>query len=435
MKTARLIELNRQRLALFDEARDALTAIEAADPKDVATLEARHDEIMRKIDHNRIDIDEEELRGSSDDRSQRRPGATPGYGVRGDSGEIVHTLPAALHNERAAWSDDRGNAVRVLGPADPFATERAAPGELGNTLRAAVCGARNEAEKRALTIGSDSAGGYTVPEPLAAEFIDRLRAKSVVNRAGARTVQMTSSTMAIAKLTGDPSVAWRAEGGSIAESDPTFGRVTLEAKSLACIVKVSRELMADTVNAGQMIEQALIAAAALELDRAAVFGTGADNSPTGITSTSGINEVSMGTNGAAFSDYDKLIDAIYELHLDNVEQVTAGIMHPRTGASMAKLKDGNGMPATVPKMVADIPLLTTTAASIAETQGISSVASSIVYGDYSKLLIGMREEINIRVLQELYAGTGHVGILLHMRADVQLAHAAAFCRLKGITVA
>lgn len=433
MKTAKQIELERKRLALFDEARTVMAAIESADPKDLPGLEARHDEIMRKIDHNRIDIDEEELRGQSEGAEQRRPMATPGFAVRGD-GEIVHSLSVDQHSERAQWSDEKGNVVRVLGPADSFGTERAAPGALGNALRAAITGARNEAERRDLSIGTDSAGGYTVPAPLATEFIDRMRRASVVNRAGARTVQMPSSTLAIAKLTGDPTVAWRAEGASVTTSDPTFGRVLFEAKSLACIVKVSRELMADTVNAGAMIEQSLIEAAALELDRVAVFGDGTGDSPTGITSTSGINEVSMGTNGGALSNYDKLIDTLYELQLDNVSQITAGIHHPRTGAFLAKLKDGQGNPLMVPKMVADIPLLSTTAASITETQGTATAASSIVYGDFTKLMIGMREQINLRVLQELYAGTGHVGILLHMRADVQLAHAAAFARLKGITV-
>lgn len=271
-----------------------------------------------------------------------------------------------------------------------------------------------------------------MPTPLALEFIDKLRRRSVINRAGARFVPMTSSTLAIAKLTGDPTVAWRGEGDSVAESDPTFGRVLFTAKSCATIVKVTRELFADTVNSGAMVEQALIQATALELDRVALYGDGTNDAPTGIINTAGINEVSMGTNGAALADYDKLIDAIYELQLDNVEEIGAGIMHPRTGASLAKLKDSAGNPLVAPEMVRNIPLISTTAAPIDETQGTATNASSIIYGDYRHLLIGMREDINIRILTELYAGTGHIGILVHMRADVQLSWAAAFNRLKGI---
>ena len=140
----------------------------------------------------------------------------------------------------------------------------------------------------------------------------------------------------------------------------------------------------------------------------------------------------MGTNGAQLANYAKLLDAIYELELDNVEQVTAGIMHPRTGLSLAKLVDLNGNPMIEPKMSADIRRLKTTAAPIAETQGSSTDCSSIVYGDYRHMLIGMREGINIRLLSEVFAGTGQVALLVHMRADVQLSSAAAFSRLKGI---
>jgi len=48
-----------------------------------------------------------------------------------------------------------------------------------------------------------------------------------------------------------------------------------------------------------MIEQALAKTMAAEIDRAAILGDGTSESPTDITGTSGINEVSMGTNGAA----------------------------------------------------------------------------------------------------------------------------------------
>ncbi len=85
--------------------------------------------------------------------------------------------------------------------------------------------------------------------------------------------------------------------------------------------------------------------------------------------------------GAALTNYDSLIDAIYEMQLDNAADPTAAIMHPRTLASLAKLKDGNSNPMTVPEMVARMPMLTTTAAPIGETQGTATNASSIVCGD------------------------------------------------------
>lgn len=335
-------------------------------------------------------------------------------------------------NCNSGWVDEKGEPVRVLRPNELWAERKVDGIALGDAVRAMITGPRNDFEAKALSEGTPAAGGYTVPAPLATWYIDRLRARSVAIQAGALTVPMDSNTLAMARLETDPAIGWRAENADVTEGDPTFGRVLLAAKSLAGIVKVSRELMADTVNAGAMIENALLKTMALELDRAAIWGDGTNDSPTGIANISGINEVAMAANGAQLTNYDKLIDALYELQLDNVEQITAGIMHPRTAASLAKLKDGQNNPLTVPEMVASVPRLSTTAAPIAETQGTSTDCSSIIYGDYRQLIIGLRENINIRLLSEVFAGKGQIAILVHARADVALAHKESFCRLKGI---
>ncbi|MES2492947.1 MAG: phage major capsid protein [Pseudomonadota bacterium] len=96
-------------------------------------------------------------------------------------------------------------------------------------------------------------------------------------------------------------------------------------------------------------------------------------------------------------------------------------------------KDGNNNPLSVPAMVSAVPTLTTTAASITETQGTASgVCSSIVLGDFTQMLIGMREDINIRVLDQPFADTGEIMIIVHARADIQLAHSESFYKLIGI---
>ena len=335
-------------------------------------------------------------------------------------------------NKSSGWADENGDPVRILKPNELWGERDVKGIALGDAVRALVTGPRNEMERKALSEGTSTAGGFTVPAPLATWYIDRLRAQSVVVKAGAVTIPMASQTMALARLETDPTIGWRAENSAIAEGDPTFGRVILTAKSLAGIVKISRELFADTVNAGAIIEQALLRTMALELDRAAVFGDGTGNSPTGILGTAGINEVSMGTNGLTLTNYDKLIDTLYELQIDNVEQVTGGILHPRTEAAMAKFKDTTNNPLVPPKMVAEVPRFATTAAPIAETQGTSTDCSSLIYGDFRHLFLGMREDINIRILDQRFAEVGQIAILVHARADVQLAQKASFSRLRGI---
>jgi len=53
-------------------------------------------------------------------------------------------------------------------------------------------------------------------------------------------------------------------------------------------------------------------------------------------------------------------------------------------------------------------------------------------GDFTQMFIGMREQVRVFVLNELYAATGQLALIVHARADVALAHNASFCRLKGI---
>jgi HK97 family phage major capsid protein len=183
--------------------------------------------------------------------------------------------------------------------------------------------------------------------------------------AGAQTVDMNSETLAIARLETDPTFAWRAENSEVTPSDPTFGRVLLEAKSLMGMVRVSRELLEDSVNVSAALENAFTKGMAQEFDRAALYGTGADSQPTGVALTSSINSVSLGTDGDELVGWDSLVDAVYECQVDNAETPGAMIYHPRTGAVIAKMKNGTGDPINMPKLIGDSPATKTRSSTVA----------------------------------------------------------------------
>lgn len=427
MKTARLIELERERLGLMDEARSLLREIEMEkDPAKGEELCRKHDAAMRALDGNALDIEEAKLLAANEEaREARRPSVSGEASAVNGSGDY-------LIGNRSQWVDQRGNPLKVLARSERMAERSESGVGMGDLIRAKITGPRNEAEARALSEGTDSAGGFTVPSPLASQFIDRLRARSVVMQAGAMTVPMDSATLAMARLETDPDSAWRAENAAIAEGDPTFGRVLFEAKTLAGKLTISRELAADSINVGAMIENAFAASMAIELDRAAVYGDATANSPRGVVNTTGINAVSMGTNGAALADYDPLLDTILALKNANAADPTAMIANPRTEIALAKLKDVDGNPLTVPGLVSRIPLLSTTSAPIDEEEGTTTNASSIVFGDFRELMIGMRQQLEIRVFDQPLAGTGQLLVVAWMRADVQLATPKSFAKLTGI---
>ena len=240
------------------------------------------------------------------------------------------------------WRTDTGEEVRVFGRTgslEDFLRQRSGDERedlsLGGFLRAMVLGARNEAEKRALAEGTDSAGGYATPQVLIGRIIDSLRADAVCFRAGARVVPLTTDVTRIARLASDPVATWRAENAAVAESDPTFEGVTFEPETLAVVVRASRELIEDAPNLERALERAFRGAMSLKVDQAGLVGSGTSNEPSGIKNFSNINSVSMGTNGAAISNYDEFIDVMEDIAEDNGMDPTAAVMAPRGSNSRA----------------------------------------------------------------------------------------------------
>lgn len=297
---------------------------------------------------------------------------------------------------------------------------------IGQFLRAAVIGAETDLERRALSIGTDSAGGYTVPTILSAQLIDALRAQSVVIAAGSRTVPLEGKT-AVAKLLTDPVPAWRAENAAVNESDPTFGQVIFDPKSLAVMTKVSFELMDDSVNIGTELPRVMAAALAKELDRVALLGSGTAPEPRGVANLSGVSTEAL---GGTLSGYGAFLRGRTALLTANVGEPTAIIAHPRDEGTVSAYVDSTGQPLNVPVRIGNVPMLTTT--QIPVDGGAGNDESTIFIGDFSRLLIGMRQEIRVEILKERYADQLQYGLICHMRADVVAEHAAAFHTITGV---
>lgn len=256
-------DLQSRKKEFVNLAKDLAGKISDDLPEDEArSLEKAYDGIMHLVDACEGEMDQRSVIG---DRAPRVHGGDPrrpmGANIEGNGGE-ARAIPE--HESRILTPEQR--------MVDVVRSHERGGVDLGRYLRAMVVGGQSEAERRALTEGSDSAGGYTVPERLSAQLIDLMRARTVAIRAGAGTVPLTSDKNHIAKLASDPVPAWRAESGQVNESDPTFTRVTFEPKSLAVLVKVSRELLEDSLNLGTDLPRVLAAALAGELDRVVFLG-------------------------------------------------------------------------------------------------------------------------------------------------------------------
>lgn len=291
-----------------------------------------------------------------------------------------------------------------------------------------------DAERRVMSEGVLADGGHLVPTPLSATVLDMARARARVLQAGAVTVPMTSATLKLPRQITDPSPAWTAENAATGETGATFDAVTFTARTLRCVIRASIELLEDSAVALEsFIEVALAEAFALELDRAALRGSGTAPEPRGVRNSTGVTVTAFGgVNGAAPANHDLLVDAVQVVRGGNFEP-NAVIYNPRTSTTMSKLKDTSNQPLAAPQVVADLDFLPTTTVPVNVAAGTSADTSEIYVGQWDQLMIGVRTTFGILPLRERYlADAGAFGFFAYLRADVQVARPAAFNVITGV---
>ena len=291
-----------------------------------------------------------------------------------------------------------------------------------------------EDEMRAISESPATAGGHLLPVPVALDVIQRARNEARVVQAGATIVPMTNATLKYPRLATEPVPSWRSENGAISDTNITFDAVTLTAQSLAVMVKCSWELLEDAAPQSRVIDDVFASAFALEIDRVALRGSGTAPEPRGVKNTSGVTVTAFGgANGAAPTDYSLLLDSVQTLYAANYTP-TGIIAAPRTMTTLSKLREGGttGAYLAAPASLATLPMYLTNQLPTNTTTGTSTDTSEVYVADWSKLLLGVRTQLRLRVLEERFADNGQVAFLADWRGDVQLAQPAAFNVITGV---
>lgn len=287
---------------------------------------------------------------------------------------------------------------------------------------------------RALSVGTDTAGGYAVPHVVMPEILAALVPASSLLSAGAGIVPLGygAKDYSFAGLDALPVASWRLENGAVAESEPTFRDLIVTPRSLSFVVKISRELMMDGANVESALQQAIAAAFAKEIDRVGLRGLGVSPEPRGLLNTVGINAVTNGAAGAVLAGYANLFSAVQAILQADAAMPTAAIMAPRSLVKLGALTDTTGQPLQVPTMLQGVKLLSTSQIPVNLTVGASTDCSEIYVGDFSKMIYGMRETLSIQLLDEAFAMNGQIGFMCHARLDVAVLYPKAFALVTGV---
>lgn len=274
--------------------------------------------------------------------------------------------------------------------------------------------------KNALQEGVDSEGGYLVPDEYEHTLVMGLEGANVI-RAHAHAFTTSNGVHKIPVVASKGTASWIDEEGAYTESDDVFGQEQIDAHKLGTIIKVSEELITDSVFD---FEQYFTAEFARRIgskeEEAFLVGNGVKK-PTGLLNETGGAQLGVTAASATAITADELIDLYYSLK-SPYRKNAIWILNDSTIKAIRKLKDGSGQylwqPAIKDGEVNTIlgkPYFTSSYAP-----EIGSAAKSILFGDLNFYWIGDRQGITFKRLNEKYADMGQIGFLASKRVDAKL---------------
>ncbi|WKV08410.1 phage major capsid protein [Thermoanaerobacterium sp. CMT5567-10] len=274
--------------------------------------------------------------------------------------------------------------------------------------------------QNALQIGTESEGGYLVPDEFERTLVEALEEENIFRQI-ANVITTSSGDRKIPVVASKGTASWVDEEGQIPESDDSFAQVSIGAYKLATMIKVSEELLNDSVfNLEQYIAKEFARRIGAKEEEAFFVGDGSGK-PTGILANNGGGEVGVTAASAAAITLDEIMDLFYSLK-SPYRRNAVFIMNDSTVKAIRKLKDNNGQYLWQPSVTAGTPdtILNRPVRTSAYMPAIAAGAKTIVFGDFSYYWVADRQGRVFKRLNELYAATGQVGFMATQRVDGKL---------------
>ena len=274
--------------------------------------------------------------------------------------------------------------------------------------------------QNALQIGTDTEGGYLVPDEFERTLIQSLEEANVL-RTLCNVISTSYGDRKIPVVATKGTASWVDEEGAIPESDDSFGQVTLNAYKAATMLKVSDELLNDSFfNLESYIAAQFARRIGAAEEEAFLTGDGVGK-PTGILHATGGAQLGVTTAGATAITADELIDLIYSLRSPYRRNAVL-IMNDSTIKAIRKLKDSQGQYLWQPSLVAGTPdaILGKRVITSEFVPEVAAGNKTVIFGDLSYYWIADRQGRTFKRLNELFAATGQVGFLASQRVDGKL---------------
>ena len=232
----------------------------------------------------------------------------------------------------------------------------------------------------------------TVPLEISKEII-----KNVINQASILKVckkePMASDKKTLPRLVNSGSATWVKEGEQIGTTIPDFDYPTLKACKLGVIVPVTNEKINDSVSSVmEEVKQAMADAFATAIDNACIFGI---NSPFDTNLIDAIGSNKVDATDKLNNDISKAMGLV-ESNKYICNNILMGLTQKET---LRNVKDSNNFKGAISLNSAyDTP--------IEYVRDWDNTKALSIMGDFSKAIIGTRENIEYKVLDQATITTG-----------------------------
>lgn len=280
MKT--ITQLKQEYAALLADTETILDAADQGDRAMTPEETAKYDAAIKRLTEMKMDIEQ---------RMRLEAVSTPSFG---NSTSTAREQPSAALDDtdvqatiRNTDSGPRIEIPRAYGKTVGFAATpkgQMAAYRAGRWLHATIYGDVNSQEwcrrngvgvRSALSGGVNTSGGALVPEELERAIID-LREEYGLFRRVCRVTPMGSDTRNIPRRTGGLTAYFTGEGVAGTESDAGWDNVSLVAKKLMVLTRMSSEVAEDAIiDLASQMAQEIAYAFALKEDTVGFTGTGA----------------------------------------------------------------------------------------------------------------------------------------------------------------
>lgn len=282
--------------------------------------------------------------------------------------------------------------------------------------------------------GSETGYGDKFKQTTVLTFAEAVHNAMIAGKLGVNFLDGLVGNFGVVKG-GAAAASWYAEEAAAPTQKIGYDLATMSPKRLQSIAGYTYDILHQTSpGVDKLVTDELVKAVAAALDAAVFNGAGTNGEPTGVRKATGINTISLGTNGAAI-DFAKVVAMETEVAADNL---LAGRLGYATNSKvMGALK-------TTPQ-VAGYPLYLVNdgrangyAVEVSNaipsnlTKGTGTALSSMIFGDWSQILVGGWGGLNIIVDPFAAKQKGVVEVSVASYHDVLVRRPEAFCVIDDI---